>query len=72
MDIGDAPHKTFCKEVSGKKVVDLFFHKVRAYSETDRVLGNPFGAGVSVVRVDAAFLCSLIVKQTATRVFLFT
>ncbi len=29
MDVGDAPHKTFCKEVSGKKVVDLFFHKVR-------------------------------------------
>lgn len=29
MEIGDAPHKTFCKEVSGKKVVDVLFHKVR-------------------------------------------
>ena len=45
---------------------------MRVYSETDCVLGNPFGAGVPVLRVDAAFMCSLVVKQTAKRVFLFT
>lgn len=30
ISIGEGDHKTFSKEVSGKKVVDLLFQKVKA------------------------------------------
>jgi len=40
IDLGEGEHKVFSKEVSGKKVVDLLFHKLLEDAELSQYWSN--------------------------------